>query len=41
MSVFSISGLSSGINTEDIVKKLMDIEKKPLTNLQTEQKTIN
>nr|HPG59762.1 flagellar cap protein FliD N-terminal domain-containing protein [Candidatus Wallbacteria bacterium] len=41
MSVFSISGLSSGINTEDIVKKLMDIEKKPLTNLQAEQKTIN
>ena len=41
MSVFSISGLSSGIDTEDIVKKLLDIEKKPLLNLQTEQKSIN
>lgn len=41
MSVFNISGLASGIDTEDIVKKLMDIEKKPLLNLQSEQKTIN
>lgn len=41
MSVFSISGMSSGIDTEDIVKKLLDIEKKPMLNLQTEQKLIN
>lgn len=41
MSVFNISGLSSGIDTEDIVKKLLEIEKKPLLNLQTEQKSIN
>ncbi len=41
MSVFSISGLSSGIDTEEIVGKLLDIEKKPMLNLQTEQKLIN
>lgn len=41
MSVFSISGLSSGIDTEEIVGKLLDIEKKPMLNLQAEQKIIN
>ena len=41
MSVFSISGLSSGIDTEEIVKKLLDIEKKPMLNMQAEQKKIN
>ncbi len=41
MSVFSISGLSSGIDTEEIVSKLLEIEKKPMLNLQEEQKLIN
>ncbi len=41
MAVFNISGLASGIDTEDIVKKLMEVEKKPMLNLQNEQATIN
>jgi flagellar hook-associated protein 2 len=41
MGVFNISGLSSGIDTEEIVGKLLEVEKKPLLNLQVEHKIIN
>lgn len=34
---FSVSGLVSGLDTESIISKLMDIEKKPITLLQQQE----
>lgn len=36
----TISGLASGLDTESIIKQLMDIERAPLTRLQMRQNTI-
>ena len=41
MSTFSVSGLSSGINTDEIVSKLMELERRPVTILQSKKTTYN
>lgn len=41
MSTFSVSGLSSGINSEDIISKLMELERRPVTLLQSKQTAYN
>ncbi|MEW6258651.1 MAG: flagellar filament capping protein FliD [Thermodesulfobacteriota bacterium] len=38
---FSVSGLVSGLDTESIISKLMDIEKKPITQLQKKEAAYN
>lgn len=39
MASITSSGLASGINTDELISKLMDIEKKPITNLQNKKTT--
>ncbi|MCC6544062.1 MAG: flagellar filament capping protein FliD [Nitrospirae bacterium] len=41
MSTFSVSGLSSGINANDIITKLMELERRPVTLLQSKQTAYN
>ena len=41
MSGFNIAGLSSGIDTDGIIAKMMDAEKIPLTRLESEQTQVN
>ncbi len=38
---FSVSGLVSGLDTDSIISKLMDIEKKPITQLQQKEAAYN
>lgn len=38
-SLFSVSGLSSGLDTETIISQLMSIERRPITLLETKQST--
>uniref|UniRef100_A0A7C4MP49 Flagellar hook-associated protein 2 n=1 Tax=Desulfatirhabdium butyrativorans TaxID=340467 RepID=A0A7C4MP49_9BACT len=38
---FSVSGLISGLDTDSIISKLMDIEKKPITQLQKKEAAYN
>ncbi|MBC7341679.1 MAG: flagellar filament capping protein FliD [Clostridia bacterium] len=40
MGSITITGLASGIDTDSIIQQLMDIERIPLTRLQTRQSTI-
>ncbi len=41
MSTFSVSGLSSGINAEEIISKLMELERRPVKLLQSKQTAYN
>ncbi len=41
MSTFSVSGLSSGINTDEIISKLMELERRPVTLLQSKKASYN
>lgn len=41
MSTFSVSGLSSGINSNEIISKLMELERRPVLLLQSKKTTYN
>ena len=41
MATISSAGIGSGLDVDSIVTKLMDIEKQPLTTLQTQASTLN
>ncbi|MEZ7892853.1 MAG: flagellar filament capping protein FliD [Candidatus Wallbacteria bacterium] len=40
-STFSVSGLASGLDTDGLISKMMAIEKKPLTQLKSDQTALN
>ncbi|MCC7202947.1 MAG: flagellar filament capping protein FliD [Nitrospirae bacterium] len=41
MSTFSVSGLSSGINSDEIISKLMELERRPVSLLQSKKTAYN
>ena len=41
MASVNFGGLASGLDTESIVKALMDVEKKPLTRLENDKKFLD
>ncbi len=41
MAIFSVSGLSSGINYNDMISKILEVERQPIYRLQKKQSTYN